>query len=189
MCREQLPVWQSLYETYKDKGVEIVTVAMDAQGADLARPYVEKAGATYPALIDEANVLGQVLGFRAIPNGVLIDEQGSIRYTRFGGFDIHHAETKRLVEGWFNGAPLGAEPSADGPVSLDQEALAAFDRGLVLYREGKTKEAALQWRIAVQHDPKNLVIRKQLWALEHPEKFYAGDVDYAWQREQMEKGL
>jgi hypothetical protein len=39
-------------------------------------------------------------------------------------------------------------------------------------------------------DPDNLVILKQIWAVEHPERFYASDkVDYAWQREQLEKGI
>ncbi|MDP6495328.1 MAG: hypothetical protein QGI09_07925 [Dehalococcoidia bacterium] len=39
-------------------------------------------------------------------------------------------------------------------------------------------------------DPDNLVILKQIWAVEHPEKFYASNkVDYAWQKEQLEKGI
>ncbi len=37
-------------------------------------------------------------------------------------------------------------------------------------------------------EPDNFIIRKQLWAIEHPENFYDGDVDYAWQREQLEAG-
>ena len=49
-------------------------MAMDAQGAERARPYVEKAGATFETVVDEENTLGQLYGFRAIPNGFLIDE-------------------------------------------------------------------------------------------------------------------
>ena len=38
-------------------------------------------------------------------------------------------------------------------------------------------------------NPDNYLIRKQIWAVENPERFYEGDVDYNWQREQTAKGL
>ena len=43
---------------YKDR-VEVVAIAQDAQGAGVARPWVEKAGATYRALLDQHNVIGK----------------------------------------------------------------------------------------------------------------------------------
>ena len=36
--------------------------------------------------------------------------------------------------------------------------------------------------------PKNWLIRKQKWAVENPEKFYQGAVDYRWQRQQQRAG-
>jgi hypothetical protein len=44
------------------------------------------------------------------------------------------------------------------------------------------------WREGVAIEPDNFNIRKQIWAIEHPDKFYDDKVDYAWQREQMERG-
>ena len=41
----------------------------------------------------------------------------------------------------------------------------------------------------MQLNPNNYLIRKQIWAVEHPERFYKGDVDYSWQKEQMARGL
>jgi tetratricopeptide (TPR) repeat protein len=183
-------VWQQLYQTHKDSGIEILSVAMDAQGAAKALPYVEKAGATFTTVVDGDNLLGQFLNARAIPNGVLIDEQGVVRHINLGGFDVHHAETKRLVEDWFR-QPSGAvdAPAVTDETPLDERALKLFERGLTLYRDGNTSEATAEWRKAIEFDPKNWIIRKQLWAVEHPDKFYAGDVDYGWQREQIEKGM
>lgn len=37
-------------------------------------------------------------------------------------------------------------------------------------------------------DQDNWIIRKQIWALEHPEKFYKGKVDYDWQKIQNKTG-
>lgn len=183
-------MWQQLYQTHKDSEIEILSVAMDAQGSAKALPYVEKAGATFTTVVDGDNFLGQILNARAIPNGVLIDEQGVVRHINLGGFDVHHAETKQLVEDWFR-QPSGAvdAPAVTNETPLDERALKLFERGLMLYRDGNTSEATTEWRKAIEFDGKNWIIRKQLWAVEHPDKFYAGDVDYGWQREQIDKGL
>ncbi|MCH8205834.1 MAG: redoxin domain-containing protein [Chloroflexi bacterium] len=191
MCREQLPVWQQFHEDNRDRNVEVLSVAMDAQGPDKARPYVEKAGTEFTTVVDEANLLGDLYGFKAIPNGYLIDEQGVVRYKKLGGFDIRRDETAEVVERWVSGPSLD-ESLAEAEESLGaehSEANTLFRRGLDLYRDGKVEEALARWREGFELEPDNLIIRKQVWAVENPEKFYDGDVDYGWQREQMEKGL
>ena len=49
---------------------------MDAQGPDKARPFVERSGAQFTTVVDRENTLGQLYGFKAIPNGILVDEKG-----------------------------------------------------------------------------------------------------------------
>ena len=46
-----------------------------------------------------------------------------------------------------------------------------------------------EWRRGMQLEPDNYIIRKQIWAVQNPDRFYAGEVDYAWQKEQMAQGL
>ncbi len=162
-------------------------MAIDAQGATQAKPFVDRANAEFPCLVDEEGRLGQLLGFKAIPNGVLIDEAGVIRYKKFGGFDIRRAETRRLVEEWAAGADIGRELASQS-VAPSAQAFELFERGLALYKGGKAEEATELWRQAVALDPENYVIRKQLWAVENPERFYDGEIDTAWQREQMAQG-
>ena len=164
---------------------------MDAQGADRPRPYVEAAGATFTTVVDEANLLGEMYGFKAIPNGFLIDEEGVVRYKMLSGFDIRKAETAAVLDRW----TAGLEPS-EGPEPTDTsthdgraEANAPFLKGLERYRDGEVNEAVTLWRQGLELDPDNYIIHKQIWAVENPDKFYAGDVDYAWQREQTAKGL
>ena len=163
---------------------------MDAQGADKARPFVEKAGCAFTTVVDEANLLGQLYGFKAIPNGFLIDEAGVVRYKKLGGFDIRRAETAEIVERWIG--KTGLEGSPDGgatEVGFEHaQANAHFTRGLALYRSGDVQEAIAEWRKGVELEPDNYIIRKQIWAVENPDKFYAGDVDYDWQREQIASG-
>jgi hypothetical protein len=39
---------------------------------------------------------------------------------------------------------------------------------------------------AVRLDPQNWLIRKQLWAIDAPEAFYEGEVNYDWQEARKE---
>ena len=162
-----------------------------ARGADRARPYVERAGATFTTIVDESNLLGQLYGFKAIPNGFLIDERGVVRYKRLGGFDVRRPETAAIVEQWATGPDLaGDEPPSDVPLGAEHsESNEMFREGIELYRQGRVEEAVALWRRGLAIDPRNYIIRKQIWAVEHPEKFYDGDVDYVWQKDQLAKGV
>src|SRR5258706_6712590 len=73
-----LPGWQALRAELRPKGLEVVTVALDAGGIEAARPWVEAASPEHPSLIDEAHVVDELFGVVNVPNAVWIDEQGMI---------------------------------------------------------------------------------------------------------------
>jgi hypothetical protein len=172
-----------------DSGVEILSVAMDAQGAELARPFVDKAQAEFPTIVDRENLLGQLYRFKAIPNGYLINEDGVVEYRRLGGFDIRRPETRKVVEKWISEAkgPLES-PEADVLGADHDEANSLFRQGLDLFEAGNVDQAMDIWRKGVELEPDNYIIRKQIWAVEHPDRFYAAKVDFDWQKEQMAAG-
>ncbi len=174
-----------MHERHGD-AVEVLSIAVDAQGAEKARPFVEKAGATFTTLVDERNFLGRTYGFKAIPNGYLVDESGVVRYKRLGGFDVRRADTAQVVERWCTGQDLDEEAAQSAEPGADNDGVhALFQRGQELYREGRVDEALEQWREAAALEPANWIVRKQLWAVEHPERFYDGAVDFDWQKEQI----
>ncbi len=113
-----------------------------------------------------------------------------MRYSRLGGFDIQRPETAEILERWLSGQDP-ERPGVEPDVSLGDghsQANAIFREGLNHYRAGRTAEALARWREGLELDPANYLIRKQIWAVENPEKFYDGAVDYDWQREQTAKG-
>lgn len=61
---------------------------------------------------------------------------------------------------------------------------AAFALGSARYAQGQTHDALRWWRVALARDPANFTVRKQIWRVEHPEKFYP-TIDTAWQKEQL----
>ena len=164
---------------------------MDAQGPERVRPYMEEAGATFTCAVDAENQLGETFNFKAIPNGVLIDEEGAVDFIKLGGFDIRKPEYADLVGRWIAGAPaeeLSDPAQGNRDLSIKQpQALEHFRQGLALYRQGKAQEALAEWRRRMVLEPDNFVIRKQIWAVEHPERFYQGPIDTDWQREQRER--
>jgi len=165
-------------------------VAIDAQGAEKARPYVDRAKAQFTTVVDEENLLGQLYGFKAIPNGFLIDEYGLVRHRELGGFDIRQAETADIVEQWLLGPSLSEslEAAEEALGGAHSKANSLFRSGLDLYRQGKVQEAIAEWRRGTELEPDNYIIRKQIWAVENPDRFYDGSVDYDWQTEQMAQG-
>jgi hypothetical protein len=161
---------------------------MDTQGAAKARPFAEPYLASFPTVVDADNLLGQSFGFKAIPNGVLVSPEGKVDATVAGRFEIRQPETRDLLERWLatEEVPL-AEDSQD--LAWSDEALRLFRDAGAAVRRGDREEAIKLLKLAYPLEPDNYIIRKQLWAIEHPEKFYADEIDYTWQREQLAQGL
>jgi len=194
MCREQLPVWQRFYEKHKGENFELVAVAMDAAAPEQAGRFYQQAGVSFVRGIDRADALWDTLNFQVVPNGMFLDEAGIVRYARFGGFEARDkqdmAEIERLLA-----APAAAAASSpgtgsaarpSGSVADPAKARYWFRLGIQALEAGDKETAARHWRKALELDPKNFVIRKQIWALEHPEQFYPA-INPQWQREQLAK--
>jgi hypothetical protein len=163
---------------------------MEHTGAGSARPFVERAKASFVTVADEHGATSRALGFKAIPNGVLIDEDGVIRWTKFGGFTIDNADDVATVERFIRGEDLGEIPVSEQPYALgrvEQELIDVKLRlGRLLDELGRRDEAITEWTDALHLDPENLVIRKQIWMARYPEKFHPS-IDFDWQKEQLAK--
>ncbi len=121
----------------------------------------------------------------------MIDEAGRLVKAPFN-INVTNQETLRMLEKWlsdpdYNAVLLRDLKRSNEPVSqVITEATARFQLGLVLLEVGKEQEAMAEWRKALALDPQNWIIHKQIWAVEHPDKFYKGNVDYGWQKTQLE---
>lgn len=69
-------MWQKLQDDLGNKGFTILAVATDTAAA--ARPWIEGAKPSYPALIDEGHHVGALYNLVNVPQAVWIDEQGTI---------------------------------------------------------------------------------------------------------------
>lgn len=121
----------------------------------------------------------------------MIDEAGRLVKAPFN-VNVKNQETLTMLEKWLSDPDYNTvllrrmKPSSKTVVKTNAEAAARFQLGLVLLEGGKKGEAMAEWRKALALDPQNWIIHKQIWAVEHPDKFYKGGVDYGWQKAQLE---
>lgn len=119
---------------------------------------------------------------------MLVDEAGIVRYLKEGGFSVDNPDDREgarrfLAGGAAPASPADAAPYLLGPV--ERELVATKVRlGRLLDAHGQRDAALAEWRTALRLDPENFLIRKQIWAAEHPERFHP-TIDVAWQQVQL----
>ena len=84
-CKAEVPHFKSLYGKYKDRGFEILAIAMDRKGAKVVKPFVEQTKVDYVVLIGNTKVAKDYGGITAYPTTFIVDTEGKIR-RKFVGY-------------------------------------------------------------------------------------------------------
>jgi hypothetical protein len=179
-CKDQLPGWQR-YWTARGRDFELTAVAQEALGPGRLADMVSGMGLEFPIVVDRDSRLARELGFRIVPAGALVEEDGSLAYASDEDFDIADPRLRANIEAFLAGDPITAPAS---PGQADPGALALFAEGVRSYDERAPEPAIALWRRALALDPDNFLIRSQIWAAEHPERFWPA-VDRDWQELQL----
>src|SRR5439155_18398475 len=89
-----------------------LSVAEDVTGPE--RPAAFARGLDFPTVVDSQNVLGRLLDFDVVPNGLLLDADGRIAFMHVGGFDLRRDDVRARLEGLLDElaarAPRGSAP-------------------------------------------------------------------------------
>ena len=166
-------MWQALYEELGDRGFVPIAVALDKSAED-ARPWIEKAAPTYPALIDTEHVLADLYNVVNVPTALWIDERGRIVRPNdvvFGTDTFKHitnlesARPLAALRAWVRGesagfAPAEARAQQTLPTAADQQARAEFGLAEWLARQGKRDAAERHFVKAGELAPHDFTIRR-----------------------------
>jgi peroxiredoxin len=82
-CRKGLPVIADLAREYAGRGVAVYAVNQ-MEPADTVRSFLKEQGITVPVLLDTAGIVGRTYEVSGIPQTVLIDRTGKVRYVHVG---------------------------------------------------------------------------------------------------------
>ncbi|WP_345774254.1 thioredoxin family protein [Cytobacillus sp. S13-E01] len=185
-----MPGWQDFYEKYRDQDFEILSVSVDIQGAEVAKPYAEDK--SFTTVIDSENQLANYFGFKIVPNGIFVDKSGTIRLIK-QGFSVTNKEhidaVEKLIHGTVDQVVLDDEyysPSNKTTSIEKQLSETKFKLGMEYAKNGKTDEALKELDQALLLDTDNFLIRKQRWYIRNPEKF-SPKIDIEWQQKQLAK--
>ena len=80
-CKYEHPLLQQAQQVHPD--VRVLGVIY-SDTADKARRYLQRAGSTYPNLVDEGNRVSIQYAVQGVPETFFIDRQGIIRYKKTG---------------------------------------------------------------------------------------------------------
>jgi len=174
-------VWQELYRELGDQGFVPIAVALD-QCADDPRPYIEKAAATHPSLIDTEHVVAHRYGMINVPTIVWIDEEGIIvridegtyaRTHQFGegeqaitfGTDVYSPALKDWVAKGADSTYVQSATTVTGNIrehSVAQlKADAAFRLANLFRGHGEKDKAEQYWDMAQSLNPDSINFIRQ----------------------------
>lgn len=171
-CREHLAGWEAFYKKHRSEKFQFVSVAMDARGPKVVRPYVQAARTSFVTVVDSAEALWHQYGFDLLPSGYYLDEWGHIRFLKVGGFDVTDTTTVKILE------DLLADKWPKKPIHLGdktsltlRQEMAELSRQLrsstrgaekrlrlaeLLVQAGYFRKAAREYEIALEQHPKNV---------------------------------
>jgi peroxiredoxin len=75
-CREEMPSMERLHRAYKDRGLVVLAISLDSQGASVVNPFVKKFALTFPVGLDPKMAVRESYGVWAVPSTFIIDRQG-----------------------------------------------------------------------------------------------------------------
>lgn len=75
-CREEMPSMERLHRAYKDRGLVVLAISLDVQGASVVKPFVKKFALTFPIGLDPKMAVREAYGVWAVPSTFLIDRKG-----------------------------------------------------------------------------------------------------------------
>ncbi|MFC5751746.1 redoxin domain-containing protein [Actinomadura rugatobispora] len=199
-CRYDLPAWQERHAALEGDGLTVVSVALDRSAAD-ARPWIEEAKVTHPALVDAEGVAAELYNVINVPTVVWIDEEGRIvrpqdsqtatdLFRSMNGLDSEasHAALRRWV--------LDRDPGLTAaevrehlrvPTAEERRARAHARLAVWLAREGRAAAARRHLDEAAALAPHDVAIRRGLMALTGEDPF--GDAYFALRDELERSGV
>ncbi|WP_349407450.1 thioredoxin family protein [Pseudalkalibacillus sp. SCS-8] len=144
-------------------------------------------GTTFKTVVDTENRLSNHFQFKIVPNGIFVDEDGTIRLVKQGfkvDEETHVEAVRELIDEQVDKVELTDDyytPPTDLEKIQQQLAETKYKLAMQYLQHGQKEDALTELDEAIKLDPDNFLIRKQRWYIRYPEKF-EGTIDTDWQQ-------
>lgn len=83
-CKVEIPWFIEFEQKYKDKGLAVLGVAMDEEGWEVVKPYLEGKKVNYRVVVGDDSTAQLYGGVDSLPTTFLIDREGKIAGVHVG---------------------------------------------------------------------------------------------------------
>jgi cytochrome c biogenesis protein CcmG/thiol:disulfide interchange protein DsbE len=83
-CKIEIPWFIDFEQKYKDRGFAVLGVAMDDEGLEVVKPYLEKSKVNYRIVLGNDSVATMYGGIDSLPTTFVLDKDGKIASTHIG---------------------------------------------------------------------------------------------------------
>lgn len=170
-----------MYEELGGEGFEIIAVAEDTGGVDVAGPFYEAAKTTHAALVDETHVVSALYEMVNVPTAIWIDETGRVVRRSEGAYSKEHRlgpmkfGTNELVPAIRDWVAKGDDsiyvmPADEVAKKLairsarEAEADVQFRLGVYFHQAGDEARANRYWERAQALHPESWNYHRQDWS-------------------------
>jgi cytochrome c biogenesis protein CcmG/thiol:disulfide interchange protein DsbE len=93
----EIPAFVKLQQKYHPRGLEIIGVSVDEDGADAVEPFVKTARVNYPIVMANPGTIESYGPMDAIPTTFIIDREGRVNRTYRG--TVTYDEIESAIKG------------------------------------------------------------------------------------------
>ena len=99
-CRAEIPGFIALQKQYAARGLTVVGVSLDTDGASVVKAFVKRAGMNYPIVIGDEKIASDYGGITAIPTTFVLDRNGNIvtSHQGYASQVVFESEIRPLLE-------------------------------------------------------------------------------------------
>lgn len=87
-CRAEIPDLKALHAELHARGLTVVGIALDEQGADVVQPFVDEFAIPYPIALDDGTAADAFGGLFGLPMSFVIDAEGQVVHRALGVFPV-----------------------------------------------------------------------------------------------------
>lgn len=89
---------EQLYQRYKERGLVVLAISVDAEGAQVVIPFVKEHKLTYPIGLDPKMNVVEKYGVRGLPASYFVDKKGNLVAMALGPRDWDSKAAHALIE-------------------------------------------------------------------------------------------
>ncbi|RLJ70528.1 peroxiredoxin [Hydrogenivirga caldilitoris] len=94
-CREEMPLFERVYRTYRNKGFEVLAVSTDSS-LDPVKKFVKEYKLSFTVLFDDRNITS-LYGIQGLPTSFLINREGKVVKVRLGEYKEIEKDLKQIL--------------------------------------------------------------------------------------------